>query len=123
MGRPLKQIDAEQVYKLARLGLTHEDIAEVFNVDRSTISKRFSQEFTCARAEWKTSLRRAQTIRAVKDRSDTMLIHLGKTYLDQTDRIDVTSGGQSLQPTFERIDNNRDKEVSPPAEAKGVLPE
>ena len=83
MPRPKARISAAQVSKLAALGCSQDDIAEVFGVDQSTISKRFASEFARARGRWKTSLRRAQTIRAVKDRSDAMLIHLGKVYLGQ----------------------------------------
>lgn len=38
-------------------------------------------------------------------------------------RTDVTTDDQSLKSSFERIDNNRDDQVSPPTEATGVLPE
>jgi hypothetical protein len=86
VGRPLKDIDAEQVYKLARLGCTQKEIADFFNCHPDTIRDRFSSELTCARADWKISMRRAQTLRAVKDRSDSMLIHLGKCYLGQNDK-------------------------------------
>lgn len=83
MARPLKEIDGEQVYKLAKLGCTQEEIADFFGCARSVITVRFATEYTRARSGWKQSLRRAQTIRAIKDRSDNMLIHLGKSYLGQ----------------------------------------
>jgi hypothetical protein len=86
VGRPLKNIDAEQVYKLARLGCTQQEIADFFNCHPDTVRDRFSSELTCARADWKISMRRAQTLRATKDRSDSMLIHLGKCYLGQADK-------------------------------------
>jgi hypothetical protein len=84
MGRPLKPIDAEQVYRLARLGCTQQEIADFFGCHPDTIRDRFSTELARARAAWKMSIRRAQTVRAIRDRSDTMLIHLGKTELGQT---------------------------------------
>ena len=86
MGRPLKPIDADQVYKLARLGCTQDEIADVFGVDQATISRRFASEFARARGECRISLRRAQFRRAIKDRSDSMLIHLGRVYLGQGER-------------------------------------
>ena len=96
MGRPLKPIDGEQVYKLAKLGCTQEEIADFFSCHPDTIRDRFSSEMRCARADWKISLRRAQTIRAIKDRSDTMLKHLGASYLDQTERMDIVTDGKPI---------------------------
>jgi hypothetical protein len=51
------------------------------------------------------SLRRAQTVRAIKDRSDSMLIHLGKTYLGQVERpskppVDIEQAAAQL-PEFD----------------------
>ncbi len=123
MGRPLKEIDAEQVFKLAQLGCTQEEIGDFFGVSQQCISERFQVEYTRARSHWKQSLRRAQTRRAIRDGSDSMLIHLGKTYLGQTDRLDVTSNGTSVQPVFRRIDNARDEGVRPPASTNGVCGE
>ncbi len=39
--------------------------------------------------------------------SDVMLIHLGKVYLGQTDRVDVTSGDKPLK-YIDRANNPRD---------------
>ena len=46
-----------------------------------------------SRAESKISLRCKQFQRAMQV-SDRMLIHLGKVYLGQTDRLDVTNQGE-----------------------------
>jgi transcription initiation factor TFIIIB Brf1 subunit/transcription initiation factor TFIIB len=105
MARPLAPISAEQVFRMAKLGMTQAEIAEVYDVDQSTISKRFSSEFASARGQWKMSLRRAQSRRAIKDGSDAMLIHLGKTYLGQTDRLDITSHGESVTTVMHFEDN------------------
>lgn len=96
MGRSLAPIDAELVYKLAKLGSTQEEIGEFFGVDQATISRRFSSEFALGRAACKISLRRWQIKRAHAG-SDPMLIHLGKVYLGQTDKLDVTSNGEQVK--------------------------
>jgi hypothetical protein len=83
MARPRKKIDPEQVFKLARLGLSTEEIGDVLGCSHNLLNRRFASELTRARATFKMNLRRAQYIRAVRDRSDTMLIHMGKIYLDQ----------------------------------------
>jgi len=41
MGRPPKDIDAEMVRKLAKIGCTQKDIAEFFHCAHSVISERF----------------------------------------------------------------------------------
>jgi hypothetical protein len=110
VGRPPKDIDADQVFRLARLGLTQADIAEVFDVSQSVISERFRSEFTRARGHWKLSLRLAQWKRA-KAGSDAMLIHLGKSVLGQTYKLDITAkGGLPTVVCFERAHNPRDAE-------------
>lgn len=118
MGRQPKEIDAEQVYKLARLGCTLDEIADFFQCHRHTIRDRFSPEIARARAGWKMSLRRAQTHRAIKERSDTMLIHLGKTYLGQGGSSEGESGDQE-SVIFECADDAASpgsKPVLPPTE-------
>jgi hypothetical protein len=85
MGRPLKPIDGEQVYRLARLGCTQVDIAEFFGVDEKTIRNRFSEEFRQGKEQGKISLRHLQWKRA-RAGSDAILIHLGKHMLNQGDK-------------------------------------
>ncbi len=106
MARPLAEVDADVVFKLAKIGCTQEEIGEFFGCDGSTISRRFSKEFYLGRAACKTSLRRWQMKRAHAG-SDPMLIHLGKVYLGQSDKLDVTSGGSPVSPTFNIVDNGR----------------
>jgi hypothetical protein len=108
MGRPLKDIDAEMVCKLARMGCTQEDIAEYFACSRSVVSERFRREFHLGRAASRISLRRAQWKRAMGG-SDRMLIHLGKVHLGQTDRLDVTTRGEAVRVVYESVDNPRDR--------------
>jgi transcriptional regulator len=83
VGRKLRKIDPEQVVRLAKIGCTQQEIADILGESQQTISRRFGLQITRARASLNMSLRRAQFKRAVKDRSDAMLIHLGKVYLGQ----------------------------------------
>jgi hypothetical protein len=83
MARRPKKLDPIQVIRLAEIGCTQAEIADVLGVDQSTISRRFASAVASARATCKLSLRRAQLRRAIKDRSDKMLVHLGKVYLGQ----------------------------------------
>ncbi len=104
VGRPRKELDAEQVYKLARLGCTQAEIADVFGVGQATISRNYGSDYARAQGEFKTSLRRAQYLRAVKDKSDTMLVHLGKHWLGQGDKN--ASSESTEQPPATDADNN-----------------
>jgi hypothetical protein len=96
MGRRRVAITADQVERLARIGCTQEEIAEVLGCAQATISLRFSMEYARARASMKMSLRRAQYRRAVKDRSDTMLCWLGRHVLGQSGESDGMSGQEVL---------------------------
>jgi hypothetical protein len=107
MARPVKPIDAETVRKLAKIGCTQEDIAEFFGCSHSVISERFRQEFHQGRAASKISLRRAQWKSAMRG-SDRMLIHLGKCYLGQSDRLHVTSNSPAVVYVA-RANNPRDQ--------------
>ncbi len=120
MGRPLKEIDADEVFKLARLGCTMEEIGDYFGCDKSTICRRFPTEFELGKAGCKTSIRRWQ-MKKGRAGCTTMLIHLGKTYLGQTDRLEVS--GTAIQPVFQRIDNSRDEAIQPSAPTNGVCHE
>jgi hypothetical protein len=88
VARPRKEIDADEVYEWAKDGCTQEEIANHFGCARSVISERFRQEFELGKAASKTSLRRMQFDKA-RAGSDTMLIHLGKVYLGQTDKTEI----------------------------------
>jgi hypothetical protein len=115
MARPRKEIDAEQVFRMAKRGCTQSEIAGHFGVSQSTISGRFRSEFELGSAESKTSLRALQFRRAAK--GDTkMLIHLGMVYLGQKQAVDVTSGHKPIT-YVERACNPRD------ARRNGVAPQ
>jgi hypothetical protein len=90
VGRPLKKIDPNQVFKLARIGCTNDEIGAILGIDGDRIRVRFQRELIRGRGRLRSSLRRKQYLRAVKDGSDTMLIHLGKHLLDQHDRVKST---------------------------------
>jgi hypothetical protein len=102
-GRPRKELDAEQVYKLARIGCTQAEIADIFNVNEATIRRNYAEEYRRAQGDYKTSIKRAQFLR-VKKGSDTMLVHLGKTVLGQTEK--ATDGQSEVRVIFERRGRN-----------------
>jgi AraC-like DNA-binding protein len=91
MPRLPKKVDEALVEKLGRLLLTQQEICEFVGVSERTLRRRFGRTLARARASAKLGLRRAQYLRAVRDNSDRMLIHLGRCELGQ--RYTDTPGG------------------------------
>jgi hypothetical protein len=82
MARPRKEIDEDQVERLAMLACTTQEIATVFACSTDTIERRFAAALAKGRAEGNISLRRAQMRTALKG-NHTMQIWLGKQRLGQ----------------------------------------
>ena len=95
VGRPRIVIDEERVELLARAFSTNAEIAAMLGINVDTLADNFSVPLKKGRDAAKGSLRAKQYARAMEG-SDTMLIWLGKQYLDQKDKSDLTSGGQAL---------------------------
>jgi len=86
-GRPKAQpkLTPEQVQGMAALGCADHEIAVLAGVSESTLQRHFDVQLKAGRASLRHDLRKAQVDRA-KAGSDTMLIWLGKQYLNQHDR-------------------------------------
>lgn len=106
-GRPKFEIDYEQVKRMAQIGCTQQEIANVLDCSLSKLEhdkefKRvYKKEFDVARM----SLRRAQRQSAL-DGNITMQIWLGKQWLGQRDTVEVTDERMSkIDTLIESIDN------------------
>lgn len=97
MARPKIILDMELIKGLARIHCTQAEIAGILHVSTDTLTrnKEFCAIYKKAIEEGKISLRRLQWQKA-QDGNTTMLIWLGKQYLSQTDKTDVTSGGKEV---------------------------
>lgn len=92
------EIDWEQFDKLCEIQATHEEIAGWFNCNRETIRHKvkkkygvsFSDYYRMKRAPGRVSLRRRQYQSAVVEGNPAMLIWLGKQYLYQADKKEIT---------------------------------
>ena len=87
MARPKIEIDKDQLYKLASMGCTTEEIAAFFDCSRDTIERRFAAILAKGRQTTKIRLRRIQWQIAEKG-SAAMGIFLGKNLLGQSDKIE-----------------------------------
>lgn len=85
-GRPLKQVDTDQIYTLAQLWCTQEEIAAHTGVSVDTLERNYADIIKKGKEEGKASLRRMQW-RSALDGNVTMQIWLGKNILKQTDTI------------------------------------
>tara|TARA_R100001443_G_C3348278_1_gene176198 strand:+ start:59 stop:370 length:312 start_codon:yes stop_codon:yes gene_type:complete len=90
MARPKKyDIDPVEVEKLASYGLRNTEIADFFGCSKDLISKSYSTNITKGKADLKKKLRKAQIDSALSGNA-TLLIWLGKQYLDQSDKQEVS---------------------------------
>jgi hypothetical protein len=85
MARPPIDIDAGEVYKLAKLHASNKEIADWFGCSTDTIERRFAAELAKGRSEGRLNLRRMQWASAVKG-NVAMQIWLGKQVLGQIDQ-------------------------------------
>lgn len=111
MARPEIPIDWKTVDNLCKIQCTGEEIASVLNVSYDTLERRIKKEFNQSCADYiaekrqggKASLRRAQWKLATEDKGNaTMLIWLGKQYLNQKD---TPVDGDSTKPVTINIVN------------------
>lgn len=89
-GRPKVKIDYPTVEKLANIQCTQEEIATVLGVSTKTLQRNdeFCRIYKKGLETGKSSLRRLQW-KAAERGNPTVLIWLGKQYLDQKDKTEV----------------------------------
>ena len=78
-------VPPEEVYKLAKLWCSMQEIADWFEIPRETLKYNFSDLIAKGRAETKQALRRAQLKNALGGNT-SMQIWLGKNILGQSDQ-------------------------------------
>lgn len=106
-GRPKKELDHEEMEKLAALHCTQEEVAGWFGVSIDTVTARckdwgyegFPDFFKRHSAKGKVSLRRHQ-FEVAKKGNCGMLIWLGKQYLNQNDTVDLTDSNIQIKLAY-----------------------
>jgi hypothetical protein len=101
-GRKAIPIDLLELEKLCSLHCTHEDLAAYFRVSVRTIETRrkkleFAEAMNRGRAKGRISLRRAQ-MKLVENGNASMLIWMGKQWLDQRDVTPIELSGPNGKP-------------------------
>jgi DNA-binding CsgD family transcriptional regulator len=104
--RGKKDISIEkQVEKLANYGLTNKEIAEALGYDDSTLKRKFENFLTKGRANLKKRLKKKQIDVAMQG-NVSMLIWLGKQYLDQSEKV-VETGDYQILIKRKKVGKNR----------------
>lgn len=101
-GRPKIQLDFETVDKLMAIQCTGEEIASVLNVSYDTLERRIKEEHGLSFADYfaqksgvgRASLRRRQ-FQLAEGGNPTMLVWLGKQWLNQKDRSEIDTNYQT----------------------------
>lgn len=106
MGRPRLRLNWSQIGRMCEVQMTGVEIARVLGCHYDAIAKRCKSDNGLTFSEWseekrehgRRSLRRRQYKSAVTDGNVTMMIWLGKQWLDQTDKREVnTTIDQSIE--------------------------
>ena len=85
VGRNKTVVPPEEIEHLASLGCTDREICDYFKINDNTLRYNFDDYLRAGRQQLKTSLRRAQLRLALESLNPTMLIWLGKNYLQQNE--------------------------------------
>lgn len=90
MARPKIVIDANQVKQLAQIGCSYPEMAAVLGCGQHTLIRRFANAVKKGKEHLKASLRRMQ-YKSASEGSVAMQIWLGKQYLGQSEKMEVTN--------------------------------
>ena len=120
-GRPRKVIDWDLVEKLSTIQCTTAEIARIIGVSESTLdhNKKFVQIHKKGLDEGRMSLRRLQWKKA-NDGNVTMLIWLGKQYLGQKDRQEISGENGPIVTNISVVSENAKKLTEEILEGKGT---
>ncbi len=91
-----KEIDGEQIKRLASIFCTMEEICLIMQISKDTLSRRFQDVYNEGRAHGKMSLRRQQ-MKAALDGNVGLMVWLGKQVLGQSEKIDQRSIAVNLE--------------------------
>ena len=101
-GTNRRVVPPDDVYKLAALGCTIEEMSEWFQVKPDTLKYNFADYIAKGRADLKHRLRNSQ-IKLALSGNATMLIWLGKNILGQSDTPNNSDQNQPLPWTDEQL--------------------
>ena len=98
----------KQIENLASFGLNNTEISQVMGIDDSTLKRNFEKFLTKGRAVLKQKLKRKQ-IQVALQGNVSMLIWLGKQYLEQKDKMEE-SGEYNLTVVRTKLEDELNEE-------------
>lgn len=107
MARPRKKIDPDQVYKLAAINCSYEEMGAVLKCSPDTLERRFAGVIKEGRANGRMSLKRKQYEVAMTGNVG-MLVWLGKNLLGQSDKVETKETQVSSLSKEELISQAKD---------------
>lgn len=113
-GRPKLKLSAEQLARVESMAVAQcrdLTIARSLGIAEETFRRNFGELCAQKRAAGKAALLQAQYSAAISG-NPTMLIWCGKQHLQQSDRQDLTSGGERMPTLFAAIAAMRNQEKS-----------
>lgn len=97
-GRKRLELDERQIGALAEMQCTMTEIAAVMGCSVDTLERRYADTIKSGRESGKSSLRRMQYKKAMEG-NPTMLIWLGKHYLQQKEQVNLATN----EPEVKRL--------------------
>lgn len=111
MARKPKEINEDEVLKLAQMGATYEEMAHFLGCDKQTLQNRFLDTIHAGHAEAKMSIRRKRLAIAMDEthkQQAAMLIFLSKVWLGEKEYNYIAPGEGGAAPIqIEFITNDR----------------
>ena len=109
---PRTQKDFEGFEKLCQMQCTLLELCGFFNCCKDTLITRVEQKYETKfstvykrfKASGRASLRRAQWLNAIDGNNTTMQIHLGKNYLNQSDKIAQVEDVPEKEESIEEVE-------------------
>lgn len=110
-GRPKKVIDYALVEKLANIQCTEAEISEILEISTRTLQKdeEFLRIYKKGLESGKSSLRRLQW-RAAEKGNPTMLVWLGKQYLNQKDKSEIEQHNKNTEMPTIVVDDSAEED-------------
>ena len=119
MAPPIKHnLDERQIKELAEIQCTMGEIASVMGCSVDTLERRYADVIKEGRDHGKSSLRRMQYKKALEG-NPTMLIWLGKHYLDQKEAVTLLGTQEpEVRKLLQRWEDGRDLSTGAPLSKK-----
>ena len=95
VGRNKVIVPPDEIEHMASLGCTDKEICDYFKINDNTLRYNFDDYLRAGRQQLKTSIRQAQLRLALESLNPTMLIWLGKNYLQQNE---MGSASDAVKP-------------------------